>query len=340
MRYFLFRPGYFGDTLVIFPLVIALQRAFPAAEIVFITNTHSAGLVRGGDVLSLFKKTVSVIQYSRENTIFDSIRALRAELKLRADDHLLYLPISGIARWRVVRDWIFFRLLGFKNIKGTAGYLNARILEGEREHERLFRVLAEEGVVLTLPQSIGADLTMGEFPQSMSAVFAPGMRLVAVCPGSKMQSKRWPIERFIEVLQTLASDDQVHFILIGSNEERQLGEEIEKHVPGRCSLAYGLPFDQLVALLRRASVYLGNDTGPMHLAALLDLPCVSIFSSRARPGLWYPFGANHQIFRHAIECEGCGRYVCHSDPAPCLLKTEVTAVLDSVREALLMRGAA
>jgi len=48
--------------------------------------------------------------------------------------------------------------------------------------------------------------------------------------------------------------------------------------------------------MKNAQFFLGHDSGPMHLAALIEVPCVAIFSARAKPGVWFPFGSNNSIF--------------------------------------------
>ena len=65
-----------------------------------------------------------------------------------------------------------------------------------------------------------------------------------------------------------------------------------------------------LAAMKHCELFIGNDTGTMHMAAAVGLPCVAIFSSRERPGLWYPPGEGHRVFRSAIECEGCGLVEC------------------------------
>ncbi|HTK37882.1 MAG TPA: glycosyltransferase family 9 protein, partial [Pyrinomonadaceae bacterium] len=64
------------------------------------------------------------------------------------------------------------------------------------------------------------------------------------------------------------------------------------------------------ALLHKCTLYLGNDTGTMHLASAVGVPCVAIFSAADRAGQWEPFGNNNYVLRKRVECEGCGLDIC------------------------------
>ena len=90
--------------------------------------------------------------------------------------------------------------------------------------------------------------------------------------------------------------------------------------------AGGLGLRGAAAALQRCKMYLGNDTGTMHLAAAAGVPCVTIFSSREWPGMWFPYGVPQKNFRSQIECEGCGLEVCVEKQNECLNRTTVPEV--------------
>ena len=79
------------------------------------------------------------------------------------------------------------------------------------------------------------------------------------------------------------------------------------------------------ALLRECKLYLGNDTGTMHLAAAVETACVAIFAAVDWRGRWTPFGLGHQIFRQTVKCEGCHTPDCFN-AHKCLEMTTVSEV--------------
>jgi len=90
-----------------------------------------------------------------------------------------------------------------------------------------------------------------------------------------------------------------------------------------------------IAALKRCVFYLGNDTGTMHMAASVDIPCVAIFSSRDRPGLWYPQGTGHKVLRTNIDCEGCGLTECLDRKNECLTRITVQQVIEACESVML-----
>jgi len=79
---------------------------------------------------------------------------------------------------------------------------------------------------------------------------------------------------------------------------------------GLCA-AGELSVRESAALMEGARFYLGNDTGVMHLAAAVSIPCVGVFSARNWPGIWEPYGHGHKVLRFDVPCSGCHLAVCN-----------------------------
>jgi len=96
------------------------------------------------------------------------------------------------------------------------------------------------------------------------------------------------------------------------------------------------------ALLAHARLYLGHDSGPMHLAAAVGTPCVAVFSSRNLPGEWFPYGTQHRMLYQAIWCQGCGLEVCIERNKACIRSITVDQVerhvLDVVQQSPVRPG--
>jgi ADP-heptose:LPS heptosyltransferase len=94
------------------------------------------------------------------------------------------------------------------------------------------------------------------------------------------------------------------------------------------------------AVYRRACVYLGHDSGPMHLAAAVQTPCVAIFSARQPAGVWFPFGLGHRVLYRPVDCRGCGLETCIVERKKCILSITVDEVMEEVRGILgpVIRG--
>jgi ADP-heptose:LPS heptosyltransferase len=149
-----------------------------------------------------------------------------------------------------------------------------------------------------------------------------------------MQSKRWPARRYAEALSILGKDPNCIFVLIGNESDRPLAGQISRESSARVISAIGATLLQTSGILSRVQLYLGNDTGPMHMAALHGIPCVVIFSARDRAGKWHPPGDHHVFLRADAPCAGCMLKECFSEPALCLFDVPVERVVEAARRAL------
>jgi len=164
----------------------------------------------------------------------------------------------------------------------------------------------------------------------------PSETIIGVGPGSKMPAKRWPLNRFIEVARRVcAHSPQSRLVIFGGREDFKLGEDIRKALGKKVvNVAGELSVLESAEALRRCSVYVGNDTGVMHLAAAVETPCVAIFSSRDHPGRWEPIGNHHIVLRKDPPCAGCLLDVCTLQAMKCLKDITVEEVVSAVKHVL------
>src|SRR5262249_21962501 len=131
-----------------------------------------------------------------------------------------------------------------------------------------------------------------------------GKPWIAFGPGSKMPAKRWPLDRFAAVGKRLIHEFDVWPVVFGGAEDQPDAERLLAEWGRGYNAAGGLSVRGAALALKRCLLYVGNDTGTMHLAAAVGTPCVAVFSARDWPGRWYPYGSGHRVFRSRIECEG------------------------------------
>jgi ADP-heptose:LPS heptosyltransferase len=118
----------------------------------------------------------------------------------------------------------------------------------------------------------------------------PGDRLVALNPGAGLPDKRWPVGHFRALAERLAVEAQARSLILWGPEESSLAREIATSLAGRPLLAPPTDLHELAALLRRVSLMVAGDTGPLHLAAAVGAPTLGLFgpTRAARNG---PYGA-------------------------------------------------
>jgi heptosyltransferase-2 len=157
---------------------------------------------------------------------------------------------------------------------------------------------------------------------------------IGLCPGAEYgPAKRWSPEGFAEVAAKIAAQSSARWILFGTKNDAEVGEQIAAAIGDHCVNRIGqTTLEQLIAELRQCRLLLTNDTGTMHLAALLGVPVVAIFGS-TEPRLTGPLGDGHTVLRHHVECSPCFLRECPID-FRCMKAVTAEEVTDAVLLAL------
>jgi asparagine synthase (glutamine-hydrolysing) len=348
-RILVYRIGQLGDTLVALPAMWAVRNSFPDAHIALLFDKHpTARYVQSAELLQGSALFDEYLGYAFEaKTGRKTLGAVRLLATIRAQrfDTLVYLAPTTRTLKRVERDHVFFKAAGIRTFMGMTGFprLEPKIpgvplTSIRRESDLLLNRLAKHLPAALLPASF--ELNLGEREAGLFRAWRNQQRddggrvWLAVAPGTKMPAKQWPIDRFREVVQHLIDEFDIWPVVFGGAEDREAGEALLAQW-GRGSDAAGALDIRTAALaLKSCAAYLGNDTGTMHLAAAAGIPCVAVFSSRERPGMWYPHGQDNAVFRSQIECEGCGLVRCVVRDNECLTRISVDEVTDAARSIL------
>lgn len=123
----------------------------------------------------------------------------------------------------------------------------------------------------------------------VSGFTTAGRPLVAMAPGANLDRRRWPAERFRALAELLIRELGAGVIVIGGQEDVAAGKQIQLAGDGVASFAGGLTWPQTAALLGMCDLFIGNDSGPLHVAAAMRTACIEL-SCHPRAG--DPLGAN------------------------------------------------
>jgi len=346
----IFRTGHLGDTIVAVPALWAIRKAFHEAELTLLSNSdaQNPNYISARAVLP---ENGLIDRWEAYPTNIGKLAAPTAWLKLLARlrnyryEAVLYLMTRNRTSEQVERDLWFFRAAGIKRVL-CADYVRHNSLgtkvanptpRVEKEAEFLLDALASEGVAVDLG-NYSTDLLLSKSETSsadgwIAANCGGSGRLVAVAPGSKWESKIWPEERFADVVAQLIGSIGIFPVILGGAEDREKGDRLLSAWRTGANAAGQLSVRESAALLRRCELYLGNDTGTMHLAAAVGTPCVAVFAAIDWVGRWEPFGEGHKIFRRSVECEGCHSPTCFN-AGKCLALIAPDQVLAACMEIL------
>ena len=249
------------------------------------------------------------------------------------------------------RDARFFQLCGIKRliwVPLSVDMQENRWLGDEKALEpeagRLCRNLAELGDGrLDDAESWDLHLTEGERRRAAEAVHFEGDRpIIAVSVGTKVQSKDWGRENWRGLLGRLASLYPGYTLaLTGAPEESEASEFAAdgwREVAGNegvVNLCGVLTPRESAAVFELAKVFIGHDSGPMHLAAAVQTPCIAIFAARNKPRVWFPYGEKHRVIYHKTDCWGCGLETCIEQKKKCIVSITIDEVIAEIRAVLV-----
>lgn len=313
-----------GSIIQATPLLHDLRKRFPAARIIFVTTKANAGLMERLDVVdeSVF------VDDSTPAKLAASTAAAVATLLTRKVD--LYFDLEVYSAGASVLSVA----CGARNRAGFYRY-SARFKKGIFTHLTVFNPRAPISAIYRQLHVAVGGTKIGEPKfgpiavreadhESLDRTLAShGIRLpsrfvvVNANASDLLLERRWPRERYVELVATLAQRGET-VVLIGAKAERAYVAELVKDLP-QAALADvvdtsgKLSLGELFALVKRASCVVTNDTGPMHFSIALDRPTVCLFGpvSPEHYGVRRP---NVEMLYHPVYCSPCAHEL---DEPPC-----------------------
>jgi heptosyltransferase-3 len=329
-----YRFGQLGDGIISLPALHCLRSHYPAARFDLLSDHWpERKWVMARDLFGEGHFFHSFLSY-RPGQLNEFIRLVPI-LRNEKYDAVAYLVPSLRSPGQRLRDRIFFQAAGIRKLLGWKGFRKG--YDGH-EADALLERLSADGLDVGSPGSGCMDLNLSVAEEKEAARWAdekiPADRklLYAVGPFSKMPAKRWPQDRFIEVMERLFEEYRAWPLLFGGPEDRAEGDQFVSRMGFGSNVAGALGVRASGNLLKQCRFYVGNDTGTMHLAVTAGLSCVAIFSARDRKKKWYPYGQGHVILRSDVECAGCMLEVCRKEKMKCLTQISPQDVLETIRE--------
>lgn len=298
----IFRRGSIGDAVVSVPALNEIAHRYPGAQRWILTNLPV--METAAAIQTVFKNSTLVDGFislppggGRWSAVAEAIRRIRA---LRPDTLIYLSEPSGFAAR--LKEWLFFRLCGIRRMVGMslgADIGTYRVESGglwESEAQRLLRAIGAE--------SAAPDWTFPFLDRERAEAAArladwPGRsRYILFSLGAKLPDKDWGDANWTRVLAAISqSVPDLGIVAIGAADESARTRRVLASWQGPTLDLCGQTPPRISALVGEgAAFYLGHDSGPMHLAALVGTPCIAIFAARAKPGVWFPRGDRNRIF--------------------------------------------
>lgn len=259
------RTDRIGDVVLSTPAMRAVRQTFPEAEIHLLVSEYTKDLVIGNKSLDSVVTLGNVLEDD-----YDLAIALQPGC---LPNKLAYA--SG-ARWRV----------GYTG-QGGAFYLTHKIMDDRavrprHEVESALEVVAAVGCATS---NVSLDISTTQKGESFANGFLASCSissadlLVVIHPGSRQEYIRWTTSGFAAVADMLVAERRARVILIGGKTEGGLVDEVARKMSCTPCLLIGSDLMDLVSVIKRAHLFIGSSTGPMHVATALGIPTVAVFTS-------------------------------------------------------------
>ncbi|MDH4069414.1 MAG: glycosyltransferase family 9 protein [Ignavibacteria bacterium] len=321
-------------TLPILPL---LRSCFPDAHIAMLLKRYTGDIVEGNPYLN------ELLWYDDENGPVPLSR-MRREISARKFDAAVVVYPRFRLAWLIARSGIPLRI-------GT-GYRYYSLLFNKRVYEH--RRLGEKHELeynMTLLQQLGCGLSGG--PEFVIDIPAEARRkakdlikksgdrpVVIIHPGSGGSAREWPASKFGELAKRMVNEDNVSLMVTGAGSDAAAVNAVVEASGGRAiSLLGKLTVKELAALLEASSLFVGNSTGPIHIAAAMGTPVVGLYPQHTAMSVrrWGPWTPDKQLFvpLKPVDCRECEGLP--GSPCACMESIAVEPVLSGARELLRLR---
>ena len=332
--------NWLGDAVMSIPALREIRRAYAAAEIVILARPWVADLYSREDFCD------RIIRYEntgRHQGVGGRIRLI-GELRPERFDQAILLQ-NALDAALIAAGAGAKRRIGYSR-DGRGLLLTDRIdvpSTGEiPDHQRFYylELLRRAGLISELPEC--ADIRLGGIEGAQKAGWDAWRKRgldakswIGVSPGAAFGgAKRWIPERFAAAASELADQLDSHIAIFGSPAEAELAQSISAMIgPRGHSLAGETSLAEYIDLASTCSVYLTNDSGPMHVAAALGVPSVAIFGATDHIATG-PSASWAKVVREPVDCSPCMLRECPIDH-PCMTGVSADRV---VAEALDLLG--
>ena len=354
------RPRLIGDVLLTTPAIRALRRRYPDATLIYLVEETAAPIVLANPHVS---ETI-VIRHRRgwrrlaeDLSLARRLRAKRIDvaIDLHGGPRSSWLTFASRARKRVGYD-----------VSGRS-WMYTDLIPRPRGYAPRHSVLNQWDLLVPVDPAFGDPpdpardrIEMRTDDRARASVEArlaaldvqPDDELVMLHVGAGNEFRRWPEESFSQVAAALSSftgftgstadHDRRVVAVIGSSAESASVERVaagakRRNPDARIVSAAGWSLGELRALCDRAALFVGGDSGPMHVAATSDVPIVALFGPTL-PVHWAPWRPPHLPFiaiePGPLECRPCDQRVCAPGDFRCLRNTSADRVIEAAHQLL------
>lgn len=296
---------YFGDAVLMTPALRALREHFPSAEIHLLVPAEIAPLFQHNPRLT---RVWAMPRKRGRASVSETLPLIRALRRERFDRSVDFASND--------RGAILSRLIGAKSRLGwdeDGGFFARRLCYNARTridknnlpHETTRLVQLLSAWKIPPPSSLEAEIHSNPALAEAAKKILPGQNVLLCHVASSQKKKEWPLTHWAEFYRlATAAGHTLVFTTARGEREAALIKELKTLLPSATILPAISELDLFLAVLARAKIFISGDTGPLHFAAGLGVPTISLFGP-SQPARWAPVGAKHvALVGSTCRCDG------------------------------------
>jgi heptosyltransferase-2 len=332
------QTAFLGDAVLTTPLLDTLKEHEPAAQISVLCTPETA------EIFKHHPAVAHIIVFDKRN----QERSLLARWKLiqrlkEKNFSLAVIPHRSFSSALIARLAQIPRRVGFSSSQGQWLMTDTVPFRwGTHDVERNLTLLGSLGIHQpTAPLHLSPDpkVSATVLERLRAAGLGPHQKLIGINAGSVWATKRWLPEGFAAVADRMAMELKTQVLFIGGGKDRELNDKILGLMKTRAiNWAGQTTLSELLAAIAQCSVFLTNDSGPMHIAVACQVPTVALFGPTTKELGFFPYGSGHTVIEKNLTCRPCGLHGADACPLghfECMKTISADEVFQAVKEKLM-----
>lgn len=298
-----------GDVVVSLPSIFALKQVYPNSRIAVVLRPENIPLLKNIpwiDELIPYRGFINTLNILHKKKFYMAVDLLM-------DYSFKTALVTFLSKANITA--------GF-DIEGRGRFFNLAFKPGRQKKQMSAHLLdlvkfiagvsgVGEGDIKELVPKLSLSeedrLFVGAFLRANG--IEEGDIIIGLHPGGYFPSQCWMLESFAELINRISKKYKSRFIIMGSSKEEGLIRRLVSLTEVKPVLAVGLSLDKLASVIAGLSLFIGNNSGPMHIACALNISTVSTMGP-TDPQLWRPPAEGHIVVRKELACSPCSRPNC------------------------------
>ncbi|MBI5574599.1 MAG: lipopolysaccharide heptosyltransferase II [Elusimicrobia bacterium] len=329
MKLLIIQTAFLGDVVLTIPLIQAAKKYLKAQiSVVCIPATKN--------ILEEHFAIDEIIVFDKKNSGKGFVSLIKFAKKLKGKKFdVAIIPHPSFKSGLISYLADIPERIGFSNSAGRI-FFTDKVFYALNKHqlERYLDLLKHFGVEVEEEKTeIHID---GRYEQFADNILPKDKVIFGINPGSVWATKRWFHERYAELSDRIVNELNGQVVIFGGPDDIETASKVEKNMKSKAiNLSGKTTLKQLSALIKKCRVFITNDSGPMHIAAALDIPTVAIFGPTVRQFGFFPYSKNATVIEKNVPCKPCsphGPNKCPKKHFDCMNKITVNEVFDAVKK--------